>query len=340
MRVTEERTVLFDTTVPQMLAPRLLVVSAWQRRCMRGRARVRLDCRSRATAVPEQEPEQHQRLFSDDLVSGVLTVRQSAQRGAYRFGLDALLLATDLPDGLLQRAESPLVLDLGAGSGVVGLCVASRHAHCTVLAVERQLALAELARHNAAAAGFSHRMAVCCADVRDQSAWLSSQCQSNRVTLLLCNPPFYYLQPAHSTAAAVQSQRLAARHELHGTLGDFVAAASAVHATAAKFVIPPQRLPDLLTALPSGYNISSLRFVHAAPGEEAYLVEVFVSRSGSPMGVKAPLFVRGEDGRYTRQVALRMANAARADGRLASEAEVQHIRDTCVRRTHADKDNT
>ena len=285
----------------------------------------------------EQEPEQQQRLFSDDLVSGVLTVRQSAQRGAYRFGLDALLLATDLPDGLLERAESPLVLDVGAGSGVVGLCVASRHTHCAVLAVERQPELAELSRHNALAAGFSHRMAVCCADVRDPSAWLSSQCQPNRVTIVLCNPPFFAPQPAHS-AAAVQSQRLAARHELHGALGDFVAALSAVHANAAKFVIPPQRLPDLLSALPSGYNISSLRFVHAALEEEAYLVEVLVvSRSGSPMVVKAPLFVRGEDGRYTRQVALRIANAARADGQLASEAEVQHIRDTCVRQTaHAE----
>ena len=35
--------------------------------------------------------------YSEDVVSGRLRLRQGAGRGAYRFGLDALLLATDLP---------------------------------------------------------------------------------------------------------------------------------------------------------------------------------------------------------------------------------------------------
>jgi tRNA1(Val) A37 N6-methylase TrmN6 len=186
--------------------------------------------------------------FSDDVVSGTLRVRQGAGRGCYRSGLDALLLATDLPQGVLTRPGA-MVLELGAAHGVVALCMALRYPACCVMAVERQPALAALLRHNAAAAGLAPpRLTALTADVRDAAAL-----PRRAAALVLANPPFFTPQQEEQEGGAVvvPTERAAARHELHGGVAAFVAAAAAALAPrgAAKFVLPPSRLPHLLAAL-------------------------------------------------------------------------------------------
>lgn len=56
-----------------------------------------------------------------DVISDRLKIRQS--RKGYRFGLDALLLSTDLPE---LGEDAPVVYELGAGQGAVSLSIASR----------------------------------------------------------------------------------------------------------------------------------------------------------------------------------------------------------------------
>jgi tRNA1(Val) A37 N6-methylase TrmN6 len=174
---------------------------------------------------------------------------------------------------------------------------------------------------------------------------------------VLCNPPFF----APHAALDVTSERIMARHELHGALADFVdAAASALSGSssgaAAKFVLPPSRLSDLFAAAgSSGLLCVSLRFVHAAPSENAHLAEAVLRKCDSnayravkllstgksqaaqsasgPLLLRSPLFVRGEDGRYTEEVARRIAGAALDAAALAalSHAEVERVRGTCAR---------
>ena len=99
--------------------------------------------------------------YSEDVVSGRLRLRQGAGRGAYRFGLDALLLATDLPTDAMRAGAQivevsaraaprsrPLALtsltrfsrgrsQLGAANGVVALCVATRFPACQARSCRR-----------------------------------------------------------------------------------------------------------------------------------------------------------------------------------------------------------
>ena len=137
------------------------------------------------------------------------------------------------------------------------------------------------------------------------------------------------------------SERAAARHELHGGLGAFVAAAGAALAPRGllKLVLPPTRLPDLAAALAaSGLTLRSLRFVHAAPGEGAHLFEATAGAAGAAgagCAVVAPLYVRGADGRYTLEAARRIAGAAVPPGAAVSDEAVAAVRATC-RRDSAD----
>ncbi|MFB6350391.1 MAG: methyltransferase, partial [Bradymonadaceae bacterium] len=78
----------------------------------------------------------------DTIAEGALTIYQ--REDGYRFGLDAVLLATDLPG----FDETGRIVELGAAQGIVALSLASQHPEADVLAVERQDSLFELLEQN------------------------------------------------------------------------------------------------------------------------------------------------------------------------------------------------
>jgi len=94
----------------------------------------------------------------DALLAGRVRFRQP--RRGYRVAVDAVLLAA---------ATSPpphaRVLDLGAGVGAMGLCLASRVRDCCVVGVELQPVLADLARRNAEANGLADRVQIIVHDI-------------------------------------------------------------------------------------------------------------------------------------------------------------------------------
>src|SRR5262245_191820 len=87
----------------------------------------------------------------DRLLGG--RVRLLQPRRGYRVAVDAVLLAAAVEAGAQSH-----VLDLGAGVGAVGLCLAARVAGCRVLGIELQAGLAALAERNAALNGVGDRV--------------------------------------------------------------------------------------------------------------------------------------------------------------------------------------
>src|SRR5690242_18206653 len=94
----------------------------------------------------------------DTLLGGKVKFRQPAS--GYRAAIDPVLLAAAVPDAAKGR-----VLDLGCGAGAAMLCLARRREDLTVVGLERNAGLAELARANAAANGFGARVSVVAGDI-------------------------------------------------------------------------------------------------------------------------------------------------------------------------------
>ena len=90
-------------------------------------------------------------LTEDALLGGRLRLLQS--RRGYRVAIDAVLLAA-----AVDPAPGERVLDLGAGVGSVGLCLAKRMPDCTILGIELQPPLAQLAERNATRNGLGDRV--------------------------------------------------------------------------------------------------------------------------------------------------------------------------------------
>jgi tRNA1(Val) A37 N6-methylase TrmN6 len=76
------------------------------------------------------------------VMGGRVTLLQP--RRGYRIAVDAVLLAA-----AVDASTGDRILDLGAGVGAVGLCIAARVAGCDITGIELQPALAALAERNA-----------------------------------------------------------------------------------------------------------------------------------------------------------------------------------------------
>lgn len=244
-----------------------------------------------------------QETTTTDMISdGGLEIVQHSR--GYRFGLDSLLLATDLP----EVPAGSTVVDLGAAQGAVGLCVAARHSEWRILCVERQPQLAALLRENIERNELGGRVEAIEADLRAFRAQLDAHCAN----LVVCNPPYYR---EGQRRPSENSERASAHHELHGTLADFVRAATYVLDQRGwlKVIIPPIRLSDLFVALDeTDLSLHSMRFFHSNAADDAYLVEAVARRGGSPdVRVRPPLYIYRDADDYSDEVQSRIERAAR-----------------------------
>jgi tRNA1Val (adenine37-N6)-methyltransferase len=121
---------------------------------------------------------------------------------------------------------------------------------------------------------------------------------------VVCNPP--YRKPT-SGRLSPNSEKRIARHEVMGTIDDFVVAGAYLLAAKGRMamVYPVVRCVDLLAAMRrAGIEPKRLRMVHSSSDAEASLI-LAEGVKGARAGITTlpPLIVYGADGRYSREVA-------------------------------------
>lgn len=261
-----------------------------------------------------QDPSASRRGASDGL-----TILQH-QRG-YRFGLDALLLSTDLGAyGIANHGAH--VVELGAAQGAVSLCVARQYPQLDVVAIERQQALFGLLEQNISLNGLEKRVRARQIDIREiRTGGECNQPLAHSADLVLCNPPYF---KKGARRPSQNPERAAARHELHGGLGDFVDAARYIlkQRGRLKIILPPIRLADLFGCLNGAdLAVETIRFFHSRADDDAYLVESVLRRGGAPdMRVRAPLYIYQNADDYTDEVRRRVDGAAVPAGHVTESS--------------------
>ncbi|HSZ74100.1 MAG TPA: methyltransferase [Rhizomicrobium sp.] len=114
----------------------------------------------------------------DRFLDARVIVRQPAR--GFRAGLDAVMLAAAVP-----ARDGDEMLELGAGVGTASLCLASR-VRCSVIGIEIDEGLAELANENAAANGMADRARFIAGDALAPPTALRRAFDH-----VFCNPPFH-----------------------------------------------------------------------------------------------------------------------------------------------------
>ena len=226
----------------------------------------------------------------DTMFRGRLVVRQ--EKGGYRFSVDAVLLA-----GLAGVQPEDRVVDLGTGCGIIPLILAYRKKGRSIVGLEIQSDLAELAEWNVSTNRFSDRIELRNLDFRKVSEYFQPQ----SFDVVLSNPPYRRLE---SGRINLHPQKAMARHELAASIREVFAAGKFLLRWGGRLTViyPATRLGHLLvTAQQHGFSPKELTVIYSdASGGPARLVCVECRKGGGEeLQVKPPFFIYAGEGEYS-----------------------------------------
>ena len=213
-------------------------------------------------------------------------IRLIQKKQGLTFGTDAYLLAA-----FVRTSPSARAVDLGSGTGIIPLLLCAKNKVRTVAAVELQESFADLIARNAQLNGMENRISVCKADVRE----INSATFGGEVDLVCSNPPYLKSNAGKSNRA---EEKEIARHEVHGGIRDFCAAASRLLKTKGRFacVFRTERLSELFAAMKENrLEPKRMVMVHADPHSPPCMVLLEAMKDAAPsLIVEPPLFLYEE----------------------------------------------
>ena len=228
----------------------------------------------------------------DEILEGSLKICQS-KRG-YRFNLDSLILAHFV--SLKSRSVN---MDLGCGNGVIALVLARRYPSTHWTGLEIQEGQASLSCRNVELNGLEKRVRIGLGDARE----VKRNFAANSFDNVIFNPPYRKLSSGRINPLL---EKAVARHEIKGSLSDFLAASKYLLKPSGRVftIYPAKRLVEL-TVLFRKNNIEPKRmklvFSDALSDAEFVLVE---GRSGSreELKIEPPLYIYEEPKKYTQDM--------------------------------------
>jgi len=219
----------------------------------------------------------------DTFFSGRLQILQK-KRG-YRFSIDAILLSQ-----FIKIRKNEKAIDLGTGCGILPLLLFQTTRAHSIVGVEIQKELAELAKKNVILNRLQDRISILHQDFRA----LKILFPSGSFDVVFSNPPYRKYRTGRLNPTL---EKAIARHEIKGTLEDLISIAS--------YLLPPKgrcyliysasRVVDLLSVLRSQrLEPKRLQLVHPRVNEEAKFVLIeSIKASGVELKIMEPFILRG-----------------------------------------------
>jgi len=228
----------------------------------------------------------------DELFNGRLRIIQKKE--GYRFSIDAIMLAH-----FISHLSANSIIDLGTGSGIIPLILAKKMFAPTIVGVEVQEAMADMAKRTIVLNGFAERVSILHEDLRN----LRNHFAASSFDLVVSNPPYYPLKEGRINP---DEQKAIARHEIMARVEDIISISHYLVKPSGRVVIifPARRLADLL------YNLREcdlkpelLQIIHSHTHDEGKLVIVESCKGRDPeLEIREPFFVYEEEGIYSEEM--------------------------------------
>ncbi len=216
----------------------------------------------------------------------------------YRFSIDSVLLAHFTRITRKNRS----VIDLGAGSGIIGLVLARRYPWIRTTLVELQEGLFELCLKNIALNSLQDRVKAFNYDISLINRGSFPQIRHGSYDIVVTNPPFR--QPGTGRISP-HEERALARHEMALSLEELFGAVRYLLKNRGRLfmIYHPFRLTEIIRIMKENQlELKRIRFVHPRPGMEANMVLMEAVKMGAvQLRVEPPLYIY-EDKDYTREV--------------------------------------
>ena len=220
-----------------------------------------------------------------DLQNGFSIIQR---RDAFRFGTDAVLLAD-----FVKLKKHCRVVDLGAGTGIIGLLLCAHNPEVTVSAVEIQPEMAQLTQKNIELNQIEARMQAYEMDMRRAPEKLGNCVYDCAV----CNPPYY----AEGRGRQPENpNKLISRTEAEIDIFEICAVAVRLLKTGGRLAVvyPAARLNEMIGAMEKATLAPKrIRTIHSKASRAPKLVLLdAVKQGGRGMEWLPPLILYNEDG--------------------------------------------
>ena len=227
----------------------------------------------------------------DDLQNGYYIIQDPRK---FCFGMDAVLLS-----GFARVKKGEKVLDMGTGTGIIPVLLASKTVGEHFTGLEIQEECAEMAARSVKYNNLEDRVSIRQGDIKEAVSIFGAA----SFHVVTCNPPYMIGQHGIQN---VNSAKTIARHEVLCTLDDILRESARLLTFHGRFymVHRPFRLAEIFTKMTSyGIEPKRIRFVHPYVDKEPNMVLIEGSNKGrSRMQVDPPLIVYEKDGSYTGEL--------------------------------------
>ena len=222
------------------------------------------------------------------------------------FGIDSVLIS-DFAKEIKNNSKG---VDLGTGTGIISILLASKTNLSKIYGVEIQTDVAEMAKRSVELNNLQNRVEIININLNEIKEAEKNIEKTNNTFLeremfdfVVTNPPYKKLETGKVNN---NEYKYISRHELTANLEDFIQTSQYLlkDRGALYMVHRPERLADIITIMRK-YKIEPkrMRFVYSKIDKEPTLVLIKgVKNANSFLKIEKPLIIYNDNGKYTDEI--------------------------------------
>ena len=240
----------------------------------------------------------------DNLQYNNLKIIQNTK--GFCFGIDSVLIS----DFAKEIKNNSMGVDLGTGTGIISILLASKTNLSKIYGVEIQTDVAEMAKRSVELNNLQNRVEIININLNEIKETEKNIEETNNINLeretfdfVVTNPPYKKLETGKVNN---NEYKYISRHELTANLEDFIQTSKYLlkDRGGLYMVHRPERLADIITLMRK-YKIEPkrMRFVCSKIDKEPTLVLIKgVKNANSFLKIEKPLIIYNDNGKYTDEI--------------------------------------
>jgi len=229
----------------------------------------------------------------DDLQLNNLKIIQN--KDGFCFGIDSVLLS----DFAKEIPTNSKVLDLGTGTGILGILLCGKTKLSKIYGIDIQKDVCDMASRTIKLNQLEERFEIINTNIKA----LKNIFKENTFNAIVTNPPY---KKDNSGLKNESETKLISRHEITASLEDFInISAKLLKNNGSIYIVHrPERLSDLMYLLRK-YNLEpkKLRMVQSYYNSKPKLILVKATKNAKPfLNIEQPLIIYNKDGSYTEEI--------------------------------------
>lgn len=229
----------------------------------------------------------------DDLEYKGLKIIQNTE--GFCFGIDSVLLS----DFAKDIKKDSKVIDLGTGTGIIGILLCAKTEISHMIGVEIQQEVYDIAKRNVKLNELEEKFTLMNINIKE----LEKRQEIGKFDAIVTNPPY---KKENTGIQNENEKKLISRHEITANLEDFIKVSSQLLKDKKDLymVHRPDRLVDIIELLRK-YKLEpkKLKLVYPKPEKEPNLLLIKATKNARPfLKVEKPLYVYKENGEYTDEI--------------------------------------